>query len=390
MLAFGPPAVPAPIAPPTVVAPAPQSVSFGLVAGRVSPGTRRIVVAVDGRRVAATRVAGRRFRTRVRIPSRDVTVRVTAVGAAGARRSRAVGPVFGLPPAAAPTAARPHEDAVLARKVRALALRFPGVAAVYVEDLRTGAGAAWNAGARYPAASTVKLAIAVAVMRRLGGPPPPGSELAHLLFAMLARSDNAAANELEVWLGGSESGGAALVNATLAELGLRSTEMYGGFIIGTASTRPIPIEVRSAPAFGLGKFTTAWDLARLARYLHLAAGGRGPLVVRVDGFTPNEARYLLFLLAHSTDHGKLDRYLGAIGAVILHKAGWIVHARHDNGLVYWRRGAFVATVMTWNASGVGASADLLAGRVASVALSRFRALAARPRAPRRVARRFAL
>ena len=91
------------------------------------------------------------------------------------------------------------------------------------------------------------------------------------------------------------------------------------------------------------------------------------------GFTATDARYLLYLLAHVRDPGKLDREVGRIGGVrVLHKAGWIDEARHDNGIVFWRGGAFVVTVMTYRPAGAGVSSDVLAGRVAAVALRRFR------------------
>jgi hypothetical protein len=57
---------------------------------------------------------------------------------------------------------------------------------------------------------------------------------------------------------------------------------------------------------------------------------------------------------------------------VLHKAGWIDAARHDSGLVFWRGGVFVVSVMTWRRYGVGHSSDHLAGRCAQVALDRFR------------------
>jgi Beta-lactamase enzyme family len=377
--------------PPAIVAPAPRSVSFGLVEGTVGSGATRVVVRVDGKRVARGDPVWGRFKFRVSLPRWDVTVRVTALDAHGRRASSEVRPVFGLPATAEPRATRCFEDAKLAAELRALAARFPGIASVYVADLDTGAGAAWNAGARYPAASTLKLAIAVEVMRELDGPPPPGSDLARLLDAMLVRSDNVAANELERWLGGSEPGGAGYVNETMEALGLDNSHLYGGFVIGTSGgARPIPVDVVAEPTVAHEKYTTAWDLARLARDLHLAAGGSGPLISDVDGVTPAEARYLLFVLAHSEDRGKLDRHLPAADTVVLHKAGWIVRARHDNGLVYWARGAFVATVMTWNERGVDdESSDELAGRVAQIALARFRALRSDP-APRRVRPAFAL
>ncbi|MGH3016212.1 MAG: serine hydrolase, partial [Gaiellaceae bacterium] len=92
-------------------------------------------------------------------------------------------------------------------------------------------------------------------------------------------------------------------------------------------------------------------------------------------FRRRDARYLLWLLAHVADHGKLDRNLPG-GVSTLHKAGWIRQARHDAGLVYWRGGAYVVAVMTWNSGGVGSRSDVLAGRVARSAYDRFRALRA--------------
>jgi hypothetical protein len=91
-------------------------------------------------------------------------------------------------------------------------------------------------------------------------------------------------------------------------------------------------------------------------------------------FTPADARYLLFTLAHVQDPGKLDRYIVTKpGVAVLHKAGWIIHARHDSGLVVWSGGAFVVTVMTWHPISAGLAADILAGRVAAAALRRFSA-----------------
>ena len=91
--------------------------------------------------------------------------------------------------------------------MRALARRYGGTSAVYVQDLRTGRGAAWNARARFPAASTLKLAIAVTVMRSLDGKPDAGTRRRSACCEqMLVSSDNAAANELEVWLAGLDLG----------------------------------------------------------------------------------------------------------------------------------------------------------------------------------------
>ena len=361
--------------PPAIVSPAPREISFGRVKGRVSPGTRRVLVRVDGRLVATKNVHRRRFVLVVPLPQRDVTLRVTAVGAGGRRSSTLVGPVFGLPRRAAPDEGpipplRGYEDEALAHAVRGLARRFPGVCGLFVQDLRTGAGAAWNARARFPAASTLKVAIAVELLRGLHGLPAPGSRLASLLWQMLVYSDDRAANELLEAIGGSTSGGAARVNAMMRTLGLADSEMFGGYIIEGIARSPIPLEILGRPSF-IGKYTTAWDMARLERALHLAAGARGALIWRFRGaFIPADARYLLYLLAHARTRGGLT-YVSGRGVTVLHKAGWIEKARHDTGLVYSRDGAFVVTVMTWNGGGVGDASDVLATRVARAALNGF-------------------
>ena len=106
-------------------------------------------------------------------------------------------------------------------------------------------------------------------------------------------------------------------------------------------------------------------------------GRAGSRSAHGTSFTPSDARYLLYLLAHSADHGKLDRFVAGHGAWVLHKAGWITAARHDAGLVYWHGGVFAVSVMTYG-SGVGVASDVLAGRVANRMLERLEA-ATRPR-----------
>jgi hypothetical protein len=367
---------------PVITAPAPRQTSFGIIRGRVGEGTVRVVVKVGQTVKLDTPVWERGFRFQISLPPRDVTVRVIAYDAAGNSKSTAVGPVFGLPAAAYPSPIVGSEDTVLADQIRTLAKGFPGTAAVFVQDLRTGEGAAWNARARFQAASTLKLGIAIEVLRVLGGIPRPGTHLASLFWKMLVFSDNQAANDLEVWLGGSTTAGAARVTATLRALHLYDSNMWGGYIIGTASTRPIPLRIESQPPYFVGgKYSTAWDLARIHRYLHRATVGQGALLRLPGRFSAADARYMLYVLAHVRDPGKLDRYIGARADVaVLHKAGWIIHARHDTGLVYWHNGAFVVAVMTWNGVAAGSASDILAGRVAQAALRRFSAT------PRAVAR----
>jgi len=354
--------------PPAIVEPAPYEVSFGRVAGRLPSGARRIEVRADGRVLAVRRVRGRRFYLRVALPGREVTVRVTVFDARRRRASATVPHVLGLPRAARPRGVGSRNDPALAGRLRALARGFSGVAGIYVQDLGTGAGASWNARARLTAASTLKVAIAVEALRTLRGKPALGSSADRLLRAAIERSDNAAANALEVIIAGSTSAGSHRVNALMRSLGLRDSEMYGGYERSTSGRKPIPRRVESQPSLGRGKYTTAYDMARLLTLVHLAAEGKGLLAERYGAqFTPADARYLLSLLARANDRGKLDRFLPR-SALVAHKAGWLSHVRHDTGLVYWPGGVFVAAVLTY---GRIAGSDVLAGRVAQAALAAF-------------------
>jgi hypothetical protein len=345
----------------------------------------RLVVRVDGRRVADVPLAGRHVTLRVSLPPRELTLSVTAVRVDGRSATSRVAQVFGLPQASSPAVRPARLDAALGRRVRQLADGFDGTCAIYVEDLAGGSGAAWNARARFPAASTLKLAIAVAALARDDSRPGPGTQLDSLQRRLSEDSDNVAADDLEVWLAGSTSAGGGRVDELMAQLGLGDSLMYGGYERDPAAVGPIPLRVDEQPSLGRGKYTSAHDLGVLLRDVWLASRGLGPQRARERFFSGSDARHLLYLLAHVHDSGKLDREVGRIGAVrVLHKAGWIATVRHDNGLVFWRGGVFLVTVLTYRISGAGVSSDVLAGRVAKVALARFSSVAStRPRSSSR-------
>jgi hypothetical protein len=357
-------AAPPPPVPLALVAPAEREASFGRIAGRLPRGRWAVVVRAGDRTLAVRKVGGSSFDFWVSLPRRDLTLRVTAYGAARRRANATVAHVYGLPRSARPRAVSGSRDGGLDRVVRPLARGFSGTSAVYVEDLVTGRGTAWNARARFPAASTLKVAIAAEALRTHVGKPAPGSYLDVLLRRMLIESDNGAANDVEALFGGGRR-----VDELLRGIGLRDTWTGGGYLRETAGRAPIPTRVESQPSFGCCKYTTAFDLGRLLADVHLAAGGRGPLIARYGrDFTASDARYLLYLLAHVPDRRKLGRFIAGGPNALLHKAGWIASARHDAGLVYWPGGVFVAAVMTWGR--VGVSSDVLAGRVAHATLRR--------------------
>ncbi len=364
--------MPAHVDRPVLAAPGPREISFGRIAGRVGPGTHRVVVYVNGDEAGD----GARARGALRAQGSPAAARLARARGRGGRARQQRGDrrwrrCSGCRAADAPGSARPHEDAALARAVKRLVNDFPGVSAVYVRNLQHGRRGSLERARALPGRVDGQAARS---RSRCCAPSRSGRRRApsldSLLDSMLVVSDNVAANELLEWIGGSGEGGAAQVNETLAALDLEDSHLYGGFLVAGAGS-PIPLTVESQPSFE-GKYTSAWDLAQLHTFVHQAANGGGPLLRLGGDFTAADARFLLWILAHSDDTGKLDRYVGP-NVLVPHKAGWISDGRHDAGIVYGRNGAIVAAVMTYTGGGAGDPSDELAGRIAKAALDRSRA-----------------
>ena len=154
----------------------------------------------------------------------------------------------------------------------------------------------WNARARFPGASTMKLAIAAAVLARHTGIPAPGSQVSSLLSSMLTHSDNASANALEVWLGGSTSGGLAARqradaldrHARLRDVRrLRASHPCGAYSGSRRAAARIRLRQahdslghRDAPTRGLARFGRPRAASRRAAWLHRCRRPLPPLAPR--------------------------------------------------------------------------------------------------------------
>jgi len=88
--------------PPVVERPVAYQVSYGAVQGVAAPGTKRVVVRVDGKVVRDVRLRARSFSLEVSLPPREVRVRVETADQEGRRAGHTVLHVLGLPPAARP------------------------------------------------------------------------------------------------------------------------------------------------------------------------------------------------------------------------------------------------------------------------------------------------
>jgi beta-lactamase class A len=234
-------------------------------------------------------------------------------------------------------------DRRLQRDVSALAAALPAISGVYVQHLVTGCGAALNADAQFPAASTLKAAILVEAVRRARGSPP--ADEGALLDRMVIDSDDRAANDV---LG--EVGGGPAVTATLGRLGLERSLIRAPYLIEDVRRTPLDLSSVAQPALRTNFVTTPYELARLMVAVHRGALGIGGL--RRLGLSPRAVRVqILQRLLEVRDAGKLAAGL-ASGVPIAHKTGYNQQVKHDAGIIYLRRGPVVAVAMTWSASGV--------------------------------------
>lgn len=252
-----------------------------------------------------------------------------------------------LLPRSAAQARREHShDEALSVRLAALGTRFPGYAGLWAHELTTGRTAGWNSDASFPAASTVKLGVLVAALRRFG--PRPERSVAWTEIRDLAVwSSNRASNRLLVRLGGSEAGGTAAVQAVLRRLGALASTFTGNYRLGTAaftdSPRPLPLLTY--------RRTTAHDLGRILFELHAAAVGNR-LSLRRTGLSRHEARVGLALLLSSAPVGSnLGLLRPALGrrTPLAQKQGWTHAVRHTAAIVYGRRGPVIVVVLTYRA-----------------------------------------
>ncbi|HEY7259368.1 MAG TPA: serine hydrolase [Gaiellales bacterium] len=202
-----------------------------------------------------------------------------------------------------------------------------------------GSAGAWNAGAEFEGASTLKLPIMVAALERIGGELRWTPYWARFTEITRPSSSQAADDVLDL-IGGSELGGAAEMVAAMQRLGLRHTYIYGGYLTDPDAGGGPPPERTERPAPPSFKYTTAADMAGLATWLADAAAGSGPLLRH--GVTRHEARELLYLLLHAADPGLVTP--GAGGRPVAHKTGWLETSRDDVAVVFTRRGPIVVTV----------------------------------------------
>jgi hypothetical protein len=269
--------------------------------------------------------------------------------------------VWLLPPTAIDTTAPMRRSVALSARLASLSGGFDGYSGIWTHDLRTGTTASWNADARFPAASTVKLALLIAALSKFG-PNLEESPVGADLRAVTGWSSNAAANRLLVELGGSEAGGDRIANDVLRRIGATSSTYTGFYRLGTAGHPS-----GNRPPLISSRVTTARDLGRILFLLHRGAvGDDGAL--RVLGLTPHEARVGLDLLlswSAPPPHDNMGNLVPSLPSrvPVAQKNGWFSAVRHTAALIYGPSGPKIVVVLTYRPRISLASAQQFGARI---------------------------
>jgi len=269
-------------------------------------------------------------------------------------------PPVSLPSTAALPIPNARRDRGLDAQLAAMARRFNGYSAVVIHDLATGRTASWNANARFPAASTVKLGVLVAALRA-ARVAPERSDTWYDLVQLTRWSSNLAANRLYARLGRNA------VETALRRLGTTASTYTGVYRVGTAHGA-----APSQPPLVSQRVTTARDLATVLETIHKAAfGDRAAL--RATGLSRHQARLPLGLLLASKpegDNAGLFHSALPAGMPVAQKNGWLSDAFHTAAILYTPRGPVVCVVLTYRDGLTRAEATRLGAEVVRLALRR--------------------
>lgn len=341
------------------MSPGPGEAFFGAVVARAPASATRAFLYVDGTRTAEAPIRSGKARFTVsdtpgRHDLRVVFVARTVAGAASAKG------VWLLPASARQARAATRIDGARSAGLARALSGGPPYRAAWAQSIRDGWAAGSNAGALFPAASTVKLGLLAGVLGRIPG-DAARSPYGYDLKAMVTWSSNLATNRLLDRLGGTTTAGAGL-----RALGARRSTFTGEYIVGTELQPSLPAaSAGTSPPAVSQRVTTAEDLGRMLFALHAAATGT-PGANRETGLTVTDARQAIGWLLGSEQRGdNMSLFAGAApGLPVAQKNGWLSDARHGAGILYGPNGPLIVVLMTYSDSGVGlAQAQLLGGAV---------------------------
>lgn len=348
-----------------VMSPRPGEAFYGAVVVKAPSGVTDAQIQLNGKPGVMRPV--RRGRVRFSISAPPGRYNLTVRFFRGSRRRGAVTArgVWLVPRSALTLAPATSIDRSASSRLGSALGSQPRFTAAWVQDMRTGRAGAVNAGARFPAASTVKLGLLVNSLPRLGS-RPQDSPYFYDLAAMTKWSSNVAANRLLRRLGGS-----AAAERGLRRLGAPQSTFTGEYVVGTALQPRLPLTgIDQEPPRVSRRVTTAQDLAHMMFAFTAAATGNAR-ARRQLGLTTQQARMALgWLLASEqrADNRSLVAGGAPSGSIIAQKNGWLRAARHSASVIFTPSGPKIAVVLTYDQRGVGLSTGQAAGAaVAQVA-----------------------
>ena len=336
------------------------------------PGATRAVLFAGDRRVVSQVVSGGRVAFSPSLPPRSYDLRIRFERDGRLLRRDESRAVWLLGRGAQVGRRGRIRDSGLTASFGSLGTRFPGYAAIWSHDLVTGRTAGWNSDAPFPAASTVKLGVLLAALRRYG-PRPERSSAWQLIRDLAVWSSNDASNRLLVLLGGSEAAGSRIAQDAMHRLGATSSTFTGNYRLGTSrGIHPLGDAPRPLPILTFRR-TTARDLGRILYELHAASLGNG-LALRRTGLSRHEARVGLGLLLSSTSGGQnLGLFRPAVGPrlPLAQKQGWTTKIRHTAAIAYGTAGPRIVVVLTYAPSLDPGASSALGRRVVSAVKRRW-------------------
>ncbi|MGB1803989.1 MAG: hypothetical protein ACPHQB_07655, partial [Miltoncostaeaceae bacterium] len=210
--------------------PVPGEPFFGEVVARGPVAARTATVSSRG---VNRRMDARRGVVRARVSGpvgpRGVSVVMRRADGSTAAVRRSAG-VFLLPASAAVAVPGRRRVRSLDRRLARIAARHGGTTAIWIQYVRTGRVASWNADAEFPAASLVKLPLTAGAIMRMGSRPWLHASWPEVV-AVLRRSDDHAANRLVDAVGsGCGSGPDAAAADGLRRLGAHQSTYPGCYL----------------------------------------------------------------------------------------------------------------------------------------------------------------
>ncbi len=279
----------------------------------------------------------------------DVEASIAPVIAALTQRETRTATLVRIEEPAIPPSARD-----LAATLDSYTADFPGFAAIYLQDLTTGEETVVDPDVAFSGMSTMKIAIALAVMHKLDNGIQAGdttsSEVGQWLDYALGESNNYAANQLLQWLGDGDIGaGTRRFTTFMSELGFASTYMQSGYGVDRAlpeiptpgnqredwNTNPDP-NIQATPR----------EMGELLAMVYRCMNGEGLLAERYTAtITAAECETILFYMTHDEFQemiwgGLPDKH----ERWIVHKHGFAFESHSDVALIWGPTGPYVLSI----------------------------------------------